>query len=91
AQQQQLTQRQITAQATLQKLSENCEKTRESLDEGFVWEEKPTEIEVIRASLVEFVDNLHETSHQLKRLQEQQTLQAKKIEDVKERLQSAKT
>ena len=91
AQQQQLSQRQITAQATLQKLSENCEKTRESLDEGFVWEEQPTEIEVIRASLVELVDNLHETNHQLKRLQEQQTLQAKKIEDVKERLQSAKT
>ncbi|BBO56961.1 hypothetical protein [Cobetia sp. AM6] len=91
AEQQQLTQHQIMAQATLQQLSENCEKTREPLDEGFVWEEKPTEIEVIRSSLIEFVDNLHQTNHQLKRLQEQQRLQAKKIEDVKERLQSAKT
>ncbi|USP11849.1 hypothetical protein L1S45_09875 [Aeromonas dhakensis] len=90
-QQQQLTQRQITAQASLQNLSEKWEKAREALDEGFVWDEQPTEIEALRASLIEIVDNLHETKHQLKRLQEQQTLQSKKIDDVKERLQSAKT
>jgi len=90
-QQQKLTQCQIVAQASLQSLSEKCEKAREALDEGFVWEEKPTEIEAIRTSLFEIVDNLHETKHKLKRLQEQQALQSKKIEDVKERLQSAKT
>lgn len=89
--QEQCQQHQIKAQATLQNLSEKCEKTREALDEGFIWEEKPTEIEAIRASLIEIVDKLHETKNQLKRLQEQQTLQAKKVEDVKERLQSAKT
>ncbi|MDI4660187.1 MULTISPECIES: hypothetical protein [Cobetia] len=87
----QCAQRQITAQATLQNLTEKCEEAREALGKDFVWEEKPTEIEAIRASLVEIVDNLHETKHQLRRLQEQRTLQAKKIEDVKERLQSAKT
>ncbi|QJQ94957.1 MULTISPECIES: hypothetical protein [Halomonadaceae] len=90
-QQRQFTQRQITAQATLHNLTEKCEEAREALDEGFVWEAQPTEIEAIRTSLVEIVDNLHETKHQLKRLQEQQTLQSKKIEDVKEQLQSAKT
>ncbi|MBR9754277.1 MAG: hypothetical protein GYB56_05920 [Gammaproteobacteria bacterium] len=89
-QQRQLSQREITAQATLQNLSEKYQAAREALDEGFVWEEQPTEIEAIRASLIEIDDNLHETKHQLKRLKEQQTFQAIKIEDVKEQLQSAK-
>ncbi|TNH66768.1 MULTISPECIES: coiled-coil domain-containing protein [Aeromonas] len=91
AQQQQLTQRQITAQASVQNLSEKWEKAQKALYEDFVWEDKPTEIEAIRVSLLEIVDHLHETKHQLKRLQEQQTLHSKKIDNVKERLQSAKT
>ncbi|ASY79762.1 hypothetical protein BJK05_07020 [Pectobacterium polaris] len=89
--QQQLTQRQITAQATLQNRSDKYEKTCESLDEGFVWGEKPTEIEEIRAALADISAAYSEAKHLLNRLFEQQKFQAKKIEDVKERLQSAKT
>ncbi|WP_107850350.1 coiled-coil domain-containing protein [Oceanimonas marisflavi] len=87
--QEQCQQRQIKAQAILQNLAEKCKKAREALDEGFVWEKKPTGIEELRALLIEIDNTLHETRHQLRLLQEQQRLQSKKIEAVKERLQSA--
>src|SRR5699024_2810631 len=57
----------------------------------FVWEEKPIEIEAIQTSLAEIVNNLYAIEHQIKFLLEQKTLLLRKIENVKERLQNAKT
>ncbi|ETS32966.1 hypothetical protein BB987_07060 [Photorhabdus temperata] len=90
-QQKQFTQRLIAAQGTMQYMSKKCEEASKALDEDFVWEEKPIEIETIQTSLAEIVNSLHETEYQLKRQLEQKTLQLKKIENVKERLQNAKT
>ncbi|WP_313114219.1 hypothetical protein [Pseudescherichia sp.] len=90
-QQKQFTQNLINSQVTLQNLSQNCANARNVLDEDFVWEEKPIGIEMIQTSLAETINNLHEIEYQLKLQLEQQTLQLKKIENVKERLQNAKT
>lgn len=90
-QQSQLTQLQIKAQASVESQTAKCAEARKALDEDFVWEEKPLGIESIQTSLAEIVNSLHETEYQLKRQLEQKTLQLQKIENVKERLQSAKT
>ncbi|MDE9533908.1 hypothetical protein [Xenorhabdus bovienii] len=87
----QFTKHLIAAQGTLQYMSKKCEEARNALIEGFVWEEKPVEIDTIQISLAEIVNNLHATEHQLKVQLEQKMLQLKKIENVKERLQNAKT
>ncbi|MFE8115690.1 coiled-coil domain-containing protein [Brenneria goodwinii] len=90
-QQKQFTKNLIKSQGTLQYMSKKCEEARNALIENFVWEEKPVEIETIQISLAEIVNNLHATEHQLKVQLEQKTLLLKKIENVKERLQNAKT
>lgn len=90
-QQKQFTQNLIHSQVTLQKFSQSCEEAGKALDEDFVWEEKPIEIEAIQTSLAEIVNNLYAIEHQIKARLEQKTLLLRKIENVKERLQNAKT
>ncbi|MCT4714772.1 hypothetical protein MUA01_07255 [Enterobacteriaceae bacterium H18W14] len=90
-QQKQFMQYLIAAQGTLQYMSKQCEEASKALDEDFVWEEKPIGIETIQTSLAEIANSLHETEYELKLRLEQKTLLLKKIENVKERLQNAKT
>lgn len=90
-QQRQFTQNLINSKVTLQNLSQNCANARNALDEDFVWKEKPVEIEAIQTSLAEIANSLHETEYQLKLQLEQKALLLKKMENVKERLQNAKT
>ncbi|WP_139763067.1 hypothetical protein, partial [Salmonella enterica] len=90
-QQKQFTQNLINSQVTLQNFSQSCEEASKAIDEDFVWEEKPIEIETIQTSLAEIVNSLHEIEYQLKLQLEQKKLQLQKMENVKERLQNAKT
>lgn len=90
-QQKQFTQNLINSQVTLQNFSQSCEEASKAIDEDFVWEEKPIEIDTIQTSLAEIVNSLHENEYQLKRQLEQKKLQLQKMENVKERLQNAKT
>lgn len=90
-QQKQFTQNLINSQVTLQNISQSCEEASKAIDEDFVWEEKPIEIETIQTSLAEIVNSLHEIEYRLKLHLEQKKLQLQKMENVKERLQNAKT
>lgn len=90
-QQKQFTQNLINSQVTLKNFSQSSEEASKAIDEDFVWEEKPIEIETIQTSLAEIVNSLHEIEYQLKLQLEQKKLQLQKMENVKERLQNAKT
>nr|WP_298055400.1 hypothetical protein [uncultured Halomonas sp.] len=90
-QQQGCSEREITAQATLQNLSQKCKETREALVEGFVWAEKPTEVEAIKTTLADTNAALREAKERLVRLDEQHKLLIKEIDVVKEQLHKAET
>ena len=90
-QQQECSERQITAQATLQNIRQKYEETREALIEGFVWAEKPTEVGAIKTTLSDTNAALRGAKERLKRLSEQQKLLFKEIEAVKEQLRKADT
>lgn len=88
-QQQECSKRQITAQATLQNIRQKCEETREALVEGFVWTEKPTEVETIKTTLSDTNAALREAKERINHLAERQKLLSKDIEAVKEQLHKA--
>ncbi|WP_025731904.1 hypothetical protein [Carnimonas nigrificans] len=89
-QKQRLTDLQIKEQARLAHMSDHCGKTRAALDEEFVWEDQPTDIEAIQNNLSSISDDLHAIRQQLAALQEQRTLQSDRSDAVKERLQTAR-
>ncbi|MBK1781141.1 hypothetical protein JHL22_07920 [Advenella sp. WQ 585] len=83
--------REIDARATLQNLEQKYIEARDALVDGFVWEDKPTEIETIKATLSDINITLKEALSQLDNLSEQQKLLTKETEAVKENLRKAET
>lgn len=89
--QQACAQREIDARATLKNLDQKYAEAREALVDGFVWAEKPTEVEAIKATLADTNAALREAMVRLDHLAEQQKLLEKETEAVKESLRKAET
>ena len=89
--QQECSKRQITAEATLQNIIKEYEKTCEALVEGFIWAEKPTEVETIKTTLADTNAALREAEVQINRLKEQQNFLYDDTEAVREKLRKADT
>ena len=83
--------RMIKAQATLQNLDQKCVETREALVDGFEWEDKPTEVEAIKATLADTIEAMREANERVGRLTEQQKFLSKEIEAVKERISKSES